>query len=213
VSLPFAGGAVCGLRHVCCDSFSFSIKKLERSNIRYRSDRRRFGFSAGTEAAPITGAPAAHCFDVMPLTEPRGPYGLVPRHAMGAFGFLRLEVNTRLCGFEREGMRPWLEDVANKGKFGGEIYLKLLSPCLGGTTNSAPDGPPTKECRISTAAAYAKLPSPFHNPAQDTVDPGRIARTVLHEPVVNLLIDASGHQHLWRAAKLRQLLVGQGMSE
>jgi hypothetical protein len=25
---------------------------------------RRFGFSAGTEAAPITGAPAAYCFDI-----------------------------------------------------------------------------------------------------------------------------------------------------
>jgi len=56
----------------------------------------------------------------------------------------------------------------------------------------------------------AKLSRPFHDPAQDTVDPGRIALAVLHEPVVNLLIDASGHQHLRSAAELRQLLVGQG---
>src|SRR5579863_6335683 len=36
--------------------------------------RRRFGFSAGTEAAPITGAPAAHVF-TFTRAEPRGLHG------------------------------------------------------------------------------------------------------------------------------------------
>jgi hypothetical protein len=42
--------------------FLLSKESLERPNrviIVTRNDR--FGFSAGTEAAPITGAPAVHC--------------------------------------------------------------------------------------------------------------------------------------------------------
>ena len=41
-----------------------------------------------------------------------------------------------------------------------------------------------------------ELSSPFHNRAQDTVDPGRVALAILQEPVVNFPVDASGHQHL-----------------
>lgn len=54
------------------------------------------------------------------------------------------------------------------------------------------------------------LPSPLHDGAQDAVDPGRVTLAIPQEPVVNLLIDTSGHQHLRNSAKLRQLLVGQG---
>jgi len=32
---------------------------------------------------------------------------------------------------------------------------------------------------------------------------------ILHEPVVNIPVDASGHQHLRRSAELRQLRIGQ----
>jgi hypothetical protein len=40
---------------------------LERSNRMVTVIRNgRFGFPDETGAAPITGAPAAHCFDVMP---------------------------------------------------------------------------------------------------------------------------------------------------
>ena len=53
-------------------------------------------------------------------------------------------------------------------------------------------------------------PRPLHNGTQDTIDPGRVTFAVLHKPVVNFLVDASGHQHLRSATKLRQLLVAQG---
>ena len=51
-----------------CKSVSFhSIKNAGRPTrliIVRRNDR--FGFSAGTEAAPITGAPAVHCWGYIP---------------------------------------------------------------------------------------------------------------------------------------------------
>src|ERR1035438_8217296 len=55
---------------------------------------RRFGFSAGTEAASITGAPTAHCFYIH-REEPRGLRCLVTRYAMGAIRYLRPEGITR----------------------------------------------------------------------------------------------------------------------
>jgi len=40
----------------------FNFFNVERSSARYRSDKRRFGFSDGTGAASMTGAPTAYCF-------------------------------------------------------------------------------------------------------------------------------------------------------
>ena len=63
---------------------------------------------------------------------------------------------------------------------------------------------------MAKGSSTVRLPSPLHYGTQDTVDPGRVTLAILHEPIVNLLVDASGHQHLRSAAKLRQLLIGQG---
>ncbi|MGA2716587.1 MAG: hypothetical protein ABSG41_26125, partial [Bryobacteraceae bacterium] len=46
----------------------------------------RFGFPDGTGAAPITGAPAAHCFCIH-RTLHRGVYGLATRYVMGTIRF------------------------------------------------------------------------------------------------------------------------------
>ena len=62
---------------------------------------------------------------------------------------------------------------------------------------------------ILAGRSRVALPSPLHDGAQDAVDPGRVTLAIPQEPVVNLLIDASGHQHL-RNSKLPQLFVGQG---
>src|ERR1035437_803848 len=62
---------------------------------------------------------------------------------------------------------------------------------------------------ILAGRSRVALPSPLHDGAQDAVDPGRVTLAIPQEPVVNLLIDTSGHQHLRNSAKLRQLLVGQ----
>ena len=53
------------------------------------------------------------------------------------------------------------------------------------------------------------LPHPGHNGAQDVIDAGGIAISIFPEPVVDVAIQASGHQHFGSAAELRQLLVRQ----
>jgi hypothetical protein len=63
---------------------------------------------------------------------------------------------------------------------------------------------------MATGRSGVELPRPLHNGTQDAVDPGRVTFAILYKPVVNFLIEASGHQHLRCAAKLRQLLVGEG---
>jgi hypothetical protein len=54
------------------------------------------------------------------------------------------------------------------------------------------------------------LTGAFHNRAQDTVDPGRVALAILQEPFVDLFIDAGGHEHLRSSFKLSQLFVSEG---
>ena len=63
---------------------------------------------------------------------------------------------------------------------------------------------------IDVAIEAPQLLSPLHYRTQNAVDPGGVACAKPHEPVVNLPVDASSHQHLWRTAESRQLLVGQG---
>ncbi len=53
------------------------------------------------------------------------------------------------------------------------------------------------------------LPGSLHHGAQDAVDPGRVTLAIPQEPIVNLLIDTRGYQHLRNSAKFRQLLVRQ----
>ena len=53
------------------------------------------------------------------------------------------------------------------------------------------------------------LPHPGHNGAQDVIDAGGIALSIFPEPVVNVAVEASGHQHFGSAAELRQLLFRQ----
>ena len=48
-----------------------------------------------------------------------------------------------------------------------------------------------------------------HHGAQDTVDAGRIALSILLEPVINVPVQAGGNQYFGRPAELRQLLIGQ----
>src|SRR5580698_6918807 len=51
------------------------------------SGRGLFGLPEGTGAAPMTGAPAAHCFVHSPRPEPRGLYGVATRYIMGTTWF------------------------------------------------------------------------------------------------------------------------------
>src|SRR5665213_1115831 len=69
-------------------------------------------------------------------------------------------------------------------------------------------GTPVKWCSPEPRSRV-KLPSLLHHPAQDSVDPRRVTLAILHEPVVDVLVDSSGYQHFPRSAKLRQLFVGQ----
>ena len=55
----------------------------------------------------------------------------------------------------------------------------------------------------------AALSHPRHNGAQDVIDAGGIALPIFPEPVVNVAVEASSHQHFGSAAELRQLLVRQ----
>ena len=58
-------------------------------------------------------------------------------------------------------------------------------------------------------AAGEALSRSGHYSAQDGVDAGRVALSIVLEPVVNVAVQAGGHQHLGHAAELRQLLIGQ----
>src|SRR5277367_4734569 len=85
------------------------------------STRGLFGIPEGTGAAPITGAPAAHCSDSSPQPEPRGLYGLVTGSSWVQSGS-RLECNTGLAESE-----PCLLKIACKSmKVKGEIYFRDL---------------------------------------------------------------------------------------
>jgi hypothetical protein len=66
---------------------SFSFKKSWSAPLPDKpSDRGLFGLPEDTGAAPITGAPAAHCFRLW-LQEPRGNGSLATRNIMGMFWF------------------------------------------------------------------------------------------------------------------------------
>jgi hypothetical protein len=68
-------------------SFSFSLKKSWSAPLAGKpSTRGLFGFPEDTGAAPMTGAPAAHCSRLW-LPEPRGNGSLATRNIMGTFWF------------------------------------------------------------------------------------------------------------------------------
>src|SRR5258708_8135151 len=52
----------------------------------------------------------------------------------------------------------------------------------------------------------AELPGLGHHRAQNTIDAGRIALAIVLEPVVDIPVQAGGHQHLSRPAQPRHFL-------
>jgi len=56
---------------------------------------------------------------------------------------------------------------------------------------------------ITGANEADQLSRAFHNRAEDSVDPGRVALAIFHEPVVNFFVDAGGHEHLRSTFELR----------
>ena len=62
---------------------------------------------------------------------------------------------------------------------------------------------------VMDAYPQTNLPGILHNSPQDAVDSCRITLPILHQPVVNFLVDARSYQHFSRTSELQQLLVAQ----
>lgn len=96
--------------------------------------------------------------------------------------------------------------------------MKSVVRVIGRTTsevrsgrNSVPSQPHTSKPNSNTQPkeqdSVERLTRSGHDRAQDMVDASRMALAVLPEPIVNVAIEMGSHQHFWRAAELRQLLI------